>query len=451
MMKTGIPVSRRAFLQAGFSVMGSAALGAGGDQRLRVAFIGLGGRSKPLLKECLQYGGSVVALCDADARQLPEPMGVVSKAGGKAVQVTDYRRLLDGSVGFDAAVIATPDHWHAPLCRAFMSAGKHVYCEKPLTHSVGEARELRGLVKKSGVVTQLGNQGSASASLRRSVELVKAGLLGQVREAHIWVSGFRGADAVDTRMGEAIPPGFDWDMWLGPAPERPYKAKVYHPGRWRYWWDFGSGTLGDFGCHGFNLPVRALDLGWPDRIKVDLEAKDGERYMTGVLAHLQFPARGKLNAMTAQWYDGDRFPAKELMNDVVATYGTAPKTGCMLVGESGTICADVWGNGAVLKLKGDSKFTGVLKHEGAKEVMESLPRTPNHMKEWLEACKGHGKTFSDFETGGRLTEIVLAGALAVRVGRDIAWDGEAMRVADEPRAEAFIHPQCRAKWLVPMA
>ena len=136
---------------------------------------------------------------------------------------------------------------------------------------------------------------------------------------------------------------------------------------------------------------------------------------------------------------------------MVATYGTAPKTGCMLVGESGTICADVWGNGAVLKLKGDSKFTGVLKHEGAKEVMESLPRTPNHMKEWLEACKGHGKTFSDFETGGRLTEIVLAGALAVRVGRDIAWDGEAMRVADEPRAEAFIHPQCRAKWLVPMA
>jgi predicted dehydrogenase len=417
---------------------------------LRVAFVGTGNRSHALLHECLQYGGLVVALCDVDQQQLAEPVKILGKKNVKPRLLSDYRKLLDDVSSFDAVVIASPDHWHAPLCRAFMQAGKHVYCEKPLTRTVGEARALRELARTSKVVTQLGNQGSAASTLRRSVEVIKAGALGKVREAHIWFTGSRPTTvAPNMQVADPVPTGFDWDFWCGPSALRPFKQDIFHPRNWRRWWDFGSGTLGDFGCHGFNLPVRALDLGWPDRVEVELAQPSSERYIQGIHTRLHFPARGQLAPFTLHWYDGDRALPADALKDVLAIYKTPPQTGCLLIGDGGTLYADVWGKGGVIKLRDEARLRGVLTHEATKNIPQSLPRTENHMDEWLQACLGRGKTFSDFDTGGQLTEIVLANALAVRLGRNIAWQGETMSVTGAPEAAKFIRPDYRTNWLVP--
>jgi predicted dehydrogenase len=451
------PFTRRRFLgRSALAVAGAltlrapAARAAATKQGLRVAFVGTGNRSHALLQECLQYGGNIVALCDVDERQLAAPVKITGKKGVKPRLLSDYRKLLDDASSFDAVVIATPDHWHAPLCRAFMQAGKHVYCEKPLTRTVGEARALRELARKSKVVTQLGNQGSAAPTLRRSVEIIQAGALGKVHEAHIWFTGSRPTTvAPNMQVADPVPAGFDWDFWCGPSPLRPYKEGIFHPRNWRRWWAFGSGTLGDFGCHGFNLPMRALDLSWPDRVEVELVEPSSERYLQGIHTRLHFPARGALAPFTLHWYDGDRALPTDALNDVLAVYKQPPQTGCLLIGDGGTLYADVWGKGGVLKLRGEPRLHGVLTHEATKNIPQSLPRTENHMDEWLQACLGRGKTFSDFDTGGKLTEIVLANALAVRLGRAIAWQGETMTVAGAPEAGKFIHPDYRTKWLVP--
>lgn len=417
---------------------------------LRVAFVGTGNRSHALLHECLQYGGNIVALCDVDQQQLAEPVKILGKKNVKARLLSDYRKLLDDASGFDAVVIASPDHWHAPLCRAFMQAGKHVYCEKPLTRTVGEARALRELVRKSAVVTQLGNQGSAAATLRRSVEIIKAGALGKIHEAHVWFTSSRPtAVAPNMQVADPVPAGFDWDFWCGPSALRPYKQDVFHPRSWRRWWDFGSGTLGDFGCHGFNLPMRALELGWPDRVEVELKEPSTERYIQGLHTRLHFPARGAFAPFTLHWYDGDRALPTDALKDVLAVYKKPPQSGCLLIGDGGTLYADVWGKGGVVKLRDEARLHGVLTHEATKNIPQSLPRAEHHMDEWLQACAGRGKTFSDFDTGGQLTEIVLANALAVRLGRNLAWQGETMTATDAPEAGKFIHPDYRKQWLVP--
>ena len=456
-MKTSTTINRRQFLgRAALAAAGAlvehglSARAAGAKPGLRIAFVGLGGRAQALVQECLQYGGNIVALCDVDQRQLATPVKTIGKTGGTPRLLSDYRRLLDAAPDYDAVVIATPDHWHAPLCRAFMQAGKHVYCEKPLTRTVGEARALRELAGRSRVVTQLGNQGSAAATLRRSVEVIKAGALGQVREAHVWFSSSRTTPVAENmQVADPIPDGFNWDMWCGPSPLLPFKQDIFHPAKWRRWWAFGSGTLGDFGCHGFNLPMRALELGWPERVDVELTEASSERYIQGIHASLQFPARGQLAPFTLHWYDGSRLPAGEVLTEVLAVYKKTPTSGCLLRGDNGQLYADVWGKGGVIKLRDEPRLHGVLTHEATKQVPQSLPRTENHMNEWLQACLGRGRTFSDFEVGGRLTEIVLASALAVRLGRGIAWQGEAMAVAGAPEAAPFIRPDYRTKWLVP--
>ena len=251
------------------------------------------------------------------------------------------------------------------------------------------------------------------------------------------------------QVADPIPEGFNWDMWCGPSPLRPFKQDIFHPAKWRRWWDFGSGTLGDFGCHGFNLPMRALELGWPERIEVELTEASRERYIQGIHARLHFPARGQLAPFTLHWYDGSRLPPNDVLTDVLAVYKKTPTSGCLLRGDNGQLYADVWGKGCVIKLRDEPRLHGVLTHEATKQVPQSLLRTENHMNEWLQACLGHGQTFSSFEVGGRLTEIVLASALAVRLGRSIAWQGEAMAVTGAPEAAPFIRPDYRTQWLVP--
>ena len=423
------------------------------NTKLNIAVIGTGGQGRHDMRWALSLKHNVVALCDVDENQLAQAI----KDGGPAVAAAkayaDYRRLLEREKSIDAVIIATPDHWHAPLCKVFIQAGKHVYCEKPLTRTLGEARELRELARNNPkVMTQTGNQASAEASLRRSVELIRAGVLGQVREVHSWLAN--DGPAIDRPPGEdPVPVGMNWDFWCGTSPYRPYKKGHYHPGAWRNWLDFGTGPLGDFTCHIYNTALRALELTYATRIDVTGEGLGKESWAKSNSLRMHFPARqGKdparsLDAVHVYWHDGGRRPSDDLMKDVYAAYpDNPPKHGCLFVGEKGILFTNPWNASAVIKLKDDPRIRDVLRHEPTKGVPVTLPRGVNHMQEWINACQGQGKPWSDFDFGGHLTEIGLTGVLALRLGHDIEWDAEKLK-ANDPKADQYIRPKYRKAWI----
>ena len=450
--------SRRGFLKTSAMALGATAFGGplvmrgraastAANSRLNLAVVGCGGQGRGDMRGLLSGGANLVALCDPDAAQIEKARtDAGGEAGKNAKAYEDYRKLLDDASSFDAVLIGTPDHWHAPLCRAFMKAGKHVYCEKPLTHSVAEARELRELSRSCRVVTQMGNQGSASASLRRCTEIIKAGALGPIREIHHWGVGVVAHEG--SAPGEdPVPQGFNWDLWVGPSALRPYKKEVYHPFRWRDWFDFGNGGLADICCHAINLPMRSLDLGYPAQIVVNM--KDGKQAPDKAAVEFHFPARGTLPPLALHWQGSGKPPA-EVIQPLVDLYkekGAQEPAGLMIVGEKGCIYTSHWNTNGLIRLKGEPRMTDVLHHAGTKDIPESLPRSKGHGQEWLDACRGEGRTFSDFDTGGKLTEIGLAGVVALRTGRTIQWDGEKMEAKDAPEAARFIHPEYRTKWL----
>jgi predicted dehydrogenase len=421
------------------------------NSRLNVALVGCGGQGRGDMSGLLSTNGAnLVALCDPDAEMIARARNDLVKSGGDAVkEYEDYRRLLDDAARIDAVLIATPDHWHAPLCKAFIKAGKHVYCEKPLTRTIGEARELRDLARASKVVTQMGNQGSSSEALRRCAELIRAGVLGKVRAVYQWgIHGFARDGNADGE--DPIPTGLNWDLWVGPSAVRPYKKGVYHPASWRGWYDFGNGSLADFCCHDINLPMRALDLGYPERIVLNVNPRNPWEQTPGKAAvEFHFPARGDLPPVTLYWQGGGKPPAEVLapLESPKADTKEEP-SGVMIVGEKGCIHTDHWGFSGQVRLEGEGRMSDVLHHEATKDLPAVLPRTRGHGHEWLDACRGDGKTFSDFETGGKLTEIGLAGVLALRVGKDLEWDGEKMEATNAPEAARFVHAEYRKKWLI---
>ncbi|HLJ56793.1 MAG TPA: Gfo/Idh/MocA family oxidoreductase, partial [Chthonomonadaceae bacterium] len=413
------------------------------SNRLNIAVIGLGTQGRRLLAAFLSTNAHVLALCDVDRRQIAKAK---AETGLKsAAEYTDYRELLRHEPDLQAVVIATPDHWHMHLCHAAMEARKHVYCEKPLAHSVAEARYLRWMARATRVVTQMGNQGSASDAFRRCVDAIGASLLGQVREVHAYVPGGRFPRGIDRPEGGSGPPrGLDWDFWCGPAPEQPYHDHIYHPFDWRGWYSFGSGQLGDFGCHAFNLPARALQLGYPDRIEVSGTGFGKPSYFVSGQVRMHFPARGSLAPVTLNWYD-DMNPPTTVFRDVIRFYGEAP-SGVLLVGDGGLMFTSPHNKDGVLKLKGEKTFTPVLHHEAVRKIPSGLPRVRSHYDEWVRACRGHGMTYSPFEIGGHLTEIVQAGVLALRLGESIDWDGVNMRVPDMPAADRLIRLTYRPRY-----
>lgn len=452
--------TRRDFLKVSGAALGAAAFGrplilfgaeagsSAANSKLRLALVGCGGQGRGVMRGLLACGASLVALCDPDRQMIENARADALASGGEATKgakaYEDYRKLLDDASSFDAVLIGTPDHWHAPLCKAFMKIGKHVYCEKPLTHSVAEARELRELARNSKVVTQMGNQGSASASLRRCIEIIKAGGLGQVREVFEWGIGV-GASEGSAQGEDPIPQGFNWDLWVGPSAMRPFKKEVYHPFRWRAWFDFGNGGLADIGCHSINLPMRALDLGYPDQIVVNI--KNGAQLPGKAAVEFRFPARGNLVPVTLYW-QGNGEPPAEILKPLVEVYKDKIPGGVMIVGEKGCIYSSHWNTGGLIRLGGEPRLKDVLHHDATKDIPETVPRTGNHGQEWIDACRGVGKTFSDFDTGGMLTEIVLSGVLGVRVGRSLEWDGAKMEAKNAPEAAKFIRTEYRTKWLV---
>jgi predicted dehydrogenase len=421
--------------------------------RLRIAIVGCGGQGRHDMRNLIAAKERIVALCDVDERQIAQTMKDGGDATAKARPYADYRKLLDDAKEYDAVLIATPDHWHAPLATAFIKAGKHVYCEKPLTHSIAEARALRELVRANPkVVTQMGNQGSAEPSMRRSVELIRAGVLGQVRNVYTYMdTGYGGKPRPPEE--HPVPAGFNWDMWCGPSPYRPYVPGIYHPGMWRQWYDFGNGKLADFACHIFNTVHRALELTYPTKFEVPVGYPGTEVSARTNQVRMHFPARhgkgptGSLDPVVVHYSDGEIRPSDEILKDVIAVYKSAPKHGCLIVGEKGSIWCNPWNAGALVKLDGEDRLRDILQHEATKSIPQTLPRKVNHYQEWANACRGEGKAWSDFDTGGHLTEIGLAAVMALRVGRDVEWDGEAMRAKNAPEAERIIRRKYRKAWL----
>ncbi|MBE7503020.1 MAG: Gfo/Idh/MocA family oxidoreductase [Verrucomicrobiales bacterium] len=447
-MKTGI--RRRSFLRhtglggAGVLLLSNArlAFAAEANSRLHVAGVGVAGQGRGNLDNIAGAGAAIVALCDVDQRYAADTF----KKYPEARAFTDFRRLLDDlGASVDAVVVSTPDHTHAVAAVAAMQRGKHVFCEKPLTRTVREARAMREAARKHRVVTQMGNQGSASDGLRRGTELVLDGVIGEVREAHVW---FDGGNSPLERPKDTppVPATLDWDLWLGPAEFRPYHPS-YLPGSWRGWRAFGSGIVGDFGCHTGNLMFRALNLAalWEaptnplaDRRVIRVQAwpseVDAEGYPRALKAVVELPARGSLPPVKLTVWAKDKPPADLLLGYPQQGWGD------LLIGSKGSIYSECPWNTRYTLLP-EERFDGTP--AGAPQ---RLPRSIGHHREWVEACKGNGRTFSSFDIGGPLTELMqLVNAATLEEG-PLDYDPLAGRILNHDRANARLHREYRPGW-----
>lgn len=412
------------------------------NHRLNIAGIGVGGQGRGNLDAFHRMGNNLVALCDVDASRA----GDIYQKYPEAKRFQDFREMFDRMANqIDAVLIATPDHTHAVAAVAAMQLGKHVYCEKPLTRTVHEARVLRETAARQKVVTQMGNQGSAESRLRRAVELVWGGVIGEVREAHVWFDGGNGPLQRPTDT-PPVPEGLNWDLWLGPAASRPYSS-VYVPASWRSWRDFGSGIVGDFACHTANILFRALHLEqlWQpslhpgaERVVIRVQAwpseVDGEGYPTSSKVVMDLPARGALPALKTTWYAKEKPPEELLLGHPRGGWGD------LLVGSKGSLYSDNPWNAhyVLLPEKRFEDFQG--------GPPESLPRVQSHQWEWIEACKGNGKTFSSFDIGGPLTELAQLANLACLVEGPLEYDTLSGRILNSERAHQLLHREYRRGW-----
>ena len=433
----------------------SRALAAGGaNSKLNLALLGCGGRMNQILGSALQEGDNVVAVCDVDPRQIAFLNNAFGAKVEQAKVYQDYRKLLESEKSVDAVVIAAGQRWHVPMSKAAMLAGKHVFCEKPMAHSCAEAREIRDMGRQTKLATQLGSQGGSTDTFRRSMEVIQAGLLGKIREVHCWITRSFPASAPIDKHADPIPAGLDWDFWCGPSPLLPFKNYYLNaPGKvaclqWGRWLPFGDGHLADMGAHGLNLPWRALKLGAPVRAAVTIPEPLKDSYPSATDFRWDFAAHEGFEPVSVWWHDGRKAgPPAELGQELLSTYGKVPDNGVLFAGEKGILRSDAWGVGGVVKLKGDEKCRGVNDHEAAKSIPVTLPRTKDHMREWLGACKGQGKTFQGFDTAASVAEIAMVGMVAMRLGQPIEWDTDALEVKGMPAAEPFVHLKQRKKWL----
>ena len=464
--------NRRTFLKTATLAGGAVAFGvptllrgANLNSKLNIAAIGANGKGASDTDCCNTE--NIVALCDVDFSRCAKQL----KKYPDAKFYQDFRKMFDQmGKSIDAVTVSTPDHFHAIAASAAMRLGKHVYCQKPLTQTIFEARYLLDLARTSGVVTQMGNQGSAGDGLRRAVECIQSGIIGQVKEVHIWTNRPIWPQGMDRPAGsDPVPETLDWDIWLGPAPVRPYKTGVYNPFKWRGWQDFGTGALGDMACHTVNMPFRALCLSYPTEVEAEaLGGMNKESYPTGSKIRFQFPARKNnglaFDPMTLWWYDGkhpgadkavkgkgSNKPPQELTADIVEMLGDVPGSGCLLIGDKGKIFSpDDYGAQFFIKRSDEKKYLHFTKHPAVAAVPVTLPRAPKggHSQEWISAIKA-GKPqdcYSRFAIGAQLTEIMLLGCVALRVGKKIEWDGPNMKALNCPEAAPFIKRDYRSGW-----
>ena len=432
------PLSRRSFVQT------SAAVGAalvlprsvfGANERLNVAAVGTGGRAREDLEGVSKE--NVVAICDVDERTMKKSATDVPGAA-KAKQYVDFRKMLtEMEKEIDAVVIGTPDHTHAPVALMAMRMGKHVYCEKPLAHNVREVRLMRDVAKEKKLATQMGTQIHAGDNYRRVVELIQAGAIGPVRRVHNWVpTSYSGGqkNVAKPQGSHPVPEGLHWDLWLGPARERPYHPD-YHPFWWRGWWDFANGALGDMACHHMDLPHWALDLRDPVSVQSHGPDPDPEVAPAWQIVDYHYPARGENPAVHLTWYHGGKRPPEFDSPDL----GLPKKqwgAGTLFVGEKGMLLSD-YGNHLLLP---EAKFKDFQRPE------KSIPKSPGHHAEWIRACKEGTPTTCNFDYSGALAEAVLLGCVAHKAGRRIEWDAKAMKITNAPEANKFLTREYRKGW-----
>ncbi len=455
-------LNRRSFLQTtglgtGGLFLGFPAIvrGQNLNSRVNVACIGVGGKGDSDVNSTADAGGTIVALCDVDSR----PLAKKAEKFPDAKKFADFRKMLEEmDQSIDAVVVSTPDHLHGYAAGMALKMVKHVFCQKPLTQTVFEARELRRLAKEKSLATQMGNQGSAGDGLRRAVEVIQAGIIGKPLELHVWSNRPIWPQGMERATGEnPVPPELDWNLWLGPAELRPYLEKVYHPFNWRGWMDFGTGALGDMACHTVNMPFRALKLGYPSVVECEMASRIfPETYPMTSRIRFEFPERDGLPPLKFWWYDGapgsdfkPLRPYPNVIGDVLAMRGKLPESGCLIVGEKGSIFSpDDYGSMFFIKLEGETTFTNATKHEAALAVTESIPRSPGHYQEWIQMIRTGAPAYSNFEIAGYLTEIILLGCIALKVGEGVKmeWDGPNMRSPNCPQAERFVKRSERTGW-----
>ena len=407
-------------------------------QELRVAYIGTGGIGGYHLEETHELGVACPCFCDVDTTKMEKAVEYFPNAN----RYQDYREMFDKEHhNIDAVMIGTPDHHHYPATIIAMQLGKHVYTQKPLTHTPWEARQLAEAAQKYNVVTQMGNQGHACEGWRLVYEWIHSGALGKITEVHTWTDRPIWPQGIDRpEESDPVPDHLDWDVWLGPAPVRPYKKDVYHRFNWRGWWDFGAGALGDMACHTMDGLFWALDPGHPTAIEpVAMTPVNDETFPKSSIIKWEFPARGRRRAFTAYWYDGGlraACPAK------VEFGRKLPSTGNLFMGTKASILvAGDYGNSP--RIFPESKMEEIGKPP------RLLERSPGHIKEWIMACKGEKPIDfckSNFAYAGPFSEAVLLGNVALRVGRRIEWDGPNMTVTNVPEANQYISKEYREGW-----
>lgn len=441
-------ISRRSFIAqssavAAFTIVPRHVLGGTGyispSEKLNIAGVGIGGKGATDVRSVASE--NIVALCDVDFGHGHGPE-IISEFP-KAKRYKDFRVMLDKQKDIDAVIVSTPDHTHAVISLEAIRRGKHVFTQKPLTHTIHEAQVLAAAAREHNVATQMGNQGQAGDGPRRLREKIWDGVIGPVREVHTWTDRpNRGLTDVYWRQGvdrpkdtPAVPSTLDWDLWLGPAPVRPYNP-AYHPFSWRGWWDFGSGALGDIGCHRLDPIFRALKLGYPISVEAISTLVNKESYPSGSIVTYEFGARGDMPPVTLKWYDGGLKPARppELQDGL-----QLGANGVIYVGDKGKIF-----NNMILP---DSL------REQYKTPPPSIASSPGHYQEWIDACKGGAKAGSNFDWAGPLTEVVLMGNVALRMElrekldrQKLLWDAKAKRFSNLPEANEFLQKTYRPGW-----
>ncbi|MDZ7370193.1 MAG: Gfo/Idh/MocA family oxidoreductase [candidate division KSB1 bacterium] len=409
------------------------------SDKLNIAAIGAGGQAAWDLEQL--ESENIVALCDVDWERAAESF----EKYPKAARYKDFRVMLDREKSIDAVLVATPDHTHAVAAMAAIKRGKHVYCEKPLTHTVYEARVLAQAAKEAGVATQMGNQGMAFEGNRLIKEWLADGAIGTVREVHVWSDRPTRLGTTDLWWAQGIerpketppvPPDLDWDLWLGPAPFRPYHP-AYVPFAWRGWWDFGEGGLGDMGIHNIAPAFDALKLTAPISVHASSTPVFPDSLPVASIVHYEFPAVGDRPAIKLHWYDGGLLP--ERPKELEDNRALPKEDGLIFIGDKGAMLVEGWG-GEIPRLIPETRMREYQRPP------KTLPRSIGHHAEWIRACKEGTPTASHFGFAGPLTETVLIGTICVRLGgRKLHWDAAAMRFDDE-EANRLLHYEYRAGW-----
>jgi predicted dehydrogenase len=426
------------------------------SEKVNVALVGAGGQGRTNVRVLFREADAqVVAVADPIGQHSLDAFYYRGLGGRKPVRAEiekhyrektpnyacaeyeDFRVMLEKEKAIDAVLCATPDHLHAYVSVRAMRAGKHIYCEKPLVHNVWEARLVAKVAEETGVATQMGNQGHSREGIRQTCEWIWAGAIGPVREVHAWVGATRWNKTLTSRPEETppVPSGVNWDLWLGPRDARPYHP-AYTPVTWRDFWAFGSGALGDFGCHDLDAAFWALDLHEP----ISVESRpagnmDAEIVPHGEICYFNFGPRGDKPPVKVTWYDGGLKPP---CPDEIPEGSSLPGRGVLFVGDKGKMLCDGAG--------GPPRLLPYEKTPAYQRPPETLARSKGHHRDWLDACKGGAPASSNFGYGARLTELVLLGVVSLRAGKRLLWDSAKMQARSLPGADAFIKESYRKGW-----